>query len=142
MKKILLAMSLLCMTLSANANSAKKNTLVGIWQQVQFDSKAGHFINLPVWKVLENDGSFHVFLIADPKCQCIITNQGKYTVKTDSTFVEHVTGSITDATLVGRNNTITYHFDGQDKMRVTYQMPSATSKAEETWVRVKLEMPK
>lgn len=142
MKKIFLAMSLLCMTLSANANSAKKITLAGIWQQVQLDPKTGHLINLPVWKILENDGSFHVFLIADPKCQCIITNQGKYSVKTDSTFVEHITGSITDSNLVGRNNTITYHFEGQDKMRITYQMPSATSKAEETWVRVKLEMPK
>ena len=142
MKKLLLTTLLACTTLGMSASNAKKPTIAGIWQQTQLDPQSGRMINLPVWKVLENDGSFHVFLIADAKCQCIITNQGKYSIKSDSTFVEHVTASITDANLVGRNNTITYHFDGDDKMNVTYQMPYASSQAKETWIRVKLEMPK
>lgn len=142
MKKILLSMTLLLTSVSLSANGTKKVTLAGIWQQVQQDPQTHKSINLPVWKVLENDGTFHVFLIADAKCQCIITNQGRYELKSDSTFTERITGSITDANLVGRSNTITYHFDGQDKMNISYQMPGATTKTNETWVRVKLEMPK
>lgn len=141
MKKILLSMALLLASVSLSANGTKKVTLAGIWQQVQQDPQTHKSINLPVWKVLENDGAFHVFLIADAKCQCIITNQGRYELKSDSTFTERITGSITDANLVGRSNTITYHFDGQDKMNISYQMPGATTKTNETWVRVKLEMP-
>lgn len=142
MKKILLTTMLLLTSVALSASNTKKIPLAGIWQQVQLDSQSNKAIHLPVWKVLENDGTFHVFLIADAKCQCIITNQGLYEVKSDSTFSERITGSITDANLVGRSNTITYHFDGPDKMNISYQIPGAASQTNETWVRVKLEMPK
>lgn len=135
-------MSLLLTALGMSASNAKKPSVAGIWQQVQQDPQSNKAITLPVWKILENDGSFKVFLIADAKCQCIITNQGRYEVKNDSIMTERITGSITDASLVGRSNTITYSFENQDEMHITYRMPEATTQANETWVRVKLEMPK
>lgn len=130
------------LSLSVSAGTQRKVKLVGVWQQVQRDAQNGRQMNLPVWKVLQADGTFCVFLIADKSGQCIITNEGRYEVKNDSSLVERVTGSITDPSLVGIGNELTYKFIGKDEMHVTYRMPSATTDANETWVRVKLEWPK
>ena len=97
---------------------------------------------LPVWKVMQSDGSFCTFLIANQNGQSIITNQGRFEVKNDSILVESVLGSITDPELVGKNNTLTYHFKDKDSVHVSYRMPGASREGHEDWVRVKLEMPK
>ena len=97
---------------------------------------------LPVWKVMQSDGSFCTFLIANQNGQSIITNQGRFEVKNDSILVESVLGSITDPELVGKNNMLTYHFKDKDSVHVSYRMPGASREGHEDWVRVKLEMPK
>ena len=90
---LLFALSLLVFTgLQASPNKRQK-ALPGVWQQVQVSKHDGHTIHLPVWKVMQNDGTFCTFLIASQKGTCIITNEGRYEVTSDSTFVEYVTGS-------------------------------------------------
>lgn len=138
---LLFALSLLVFTgLQASPNKRQK-ALPGVWQQVQVSKHDGHTIHLPVWKVMQNDGTFCTFLIASQKGTCIITNEGRYEVTSDSTFVEYVTGSITDPSLIGRGNKITYHFSERDKIEVSYRLPGAKRDGRETWVRVKLEVP-
>lgn len=123
------------------AQHTSPETLQGVWQQVQTAKNDGHIIRLPVWKVLQGDGSFCTFLIGDETGLSIITNQGRYEVESDSTFDEHVTGSITDPQLVGKSNRLYYELQGNDLMRVRYRVPGASRDGRETWVRVKLQVP-
>lgn len=137
--KLFLCIALLA-PLSLNAQKSQQ-TIAGVWQQVQQAKGDGHLIKLPVWKVLQNDGSFCTFLIANESGQSIITNQGRYEQTTDSTIVEHITGSITDPELIGRSNTLTYQLSHSDQMAVSYCVPGSSRTSHETWIRVKLEMP-
>ena len=137
---ILLAMAI-PMCLAADVKNGATRFL-GVWQQVQTSQSDGHVMLLPVWKVMQSDGSFCTFLIANQNGQSIITNQGRFEVKNDSILVESVLGSITDPELVGKNNTLTYHFKDKDSVHVSYRMPGASREGHEDWVRVKLEMPK
>lgn len=140
--KLLLLLALLA-PLSLCAEETKKQpALTGVWQQVQAARHDGHIMTLPVWKVLQGDGSFCTFLIANATGQSVITNEGSYEVTSDSTVVEHVTGSITDLDIVGKKLTLTYHFEGKDTLHVSYRVPGASRDGHETWVRVKLEVPK
>lgn len=125
----------------ASSDKEANRHFVGVWQQVQTSHADGHLMLLPVWKVMQADGTFCTFLIANQNGQSIITNQGSYTVTNDSIVVEHITGSITDPALVGKGNRLTYHFNGRDKVHVSYRMPEASRAGHEDWVRVKLEMP-
>ena len=127
-------------TLADSKESVKH--LVGVWQQVQKSKTDGHIMLLPVWKVMQSDGTFCTFLIANQSGQSIITNQGRYTMTNDSVVVEHITGSITDPELVGKGNHLTYHFKGKDEVRVSYRISEASREVHENWIRVKLEMPK
>lgn len=138
---ILLAMAIpMCLAAADVKNGATR--FLGVWQQVQTSQSDGHVMLLPVWKVMQSDGSFCTFLIANQNGQSIITNQGRFEVKNDSILVESVLGSITDPELVGKNNMLTYHFKGNDSVHVSYRMPGASREGHEDWVRVKLEMPK
>ena len=121
--------------------------LVGLWQQVQQDDGHAHggkpgFIKLPVWKVIQPDGNFFIFLIAAPDATCIKTNEGAYTVNSDSLYTEHINGSVTDPTLIGKDNKIFYRFETQDMLHVSYHHKKADRKGEELWIRVKLEVPR
>lgn len=141
MKKLLLSLALLA-PLSLSAEPAKKKDgLTGIWQLVEIHKADGHEMRLPVWKVLQSDGAFYSFLIANQTCQTIINNQGTYKQTSDSTYVEHITGTITDEELIGKANTITYHFLDKDRIEISYQLKGTKFNAKETWVRVKLELP-
>lgn len=141
MKQLLFLLALV-LPLGLCAAAEKDNpTLVGVWQQVQQSKGDGHLIQLPVWKVMQSDGQFCTFLIANQGGQSIMTSQGSYTVTSDNTCVEHITGSITDPELVGKDNTITYRFVSPDVIDVTYRIPGATRDGHETWRRVKLELP-
>ncbi len=140
MKKVLLSTALLAASLTA-AHADNANDLVGVWQQVQTSKTDGHVMQLPVWKVMQADGSFCAFLIANQQGQSIITNQGRYSVENDSVLTEHIEGSITDPELVGKGNRIAYRFEGKDKLHISYRMPGASHDGHEDWVRVKLEMP-
>ena len=98
-------------------------------------------MQLPVWKVLQSDGRFCTFLIANQIGQSIITNQGTYQRTDETTCVEHIEGSITDPELVGKQNTLTLQFKSDDLLEVTYRIPGATRDGHEVWRRVKLELP-
>lgn len=140
-KKIVFALSLL-VSLGAYADKIKNaNKLIGIWQQVQQSKDDHRVVRLPVWKVVEADGSFQTFLIANEQAKCIITNRGEYKVTTDSTVVEYIKGSITDPELVGKSNKIFYKLTDNDTMHITYKLPKALREGHETWVRLKLEIP-
>lgn len=141
MKRILLFLALflpLCLGAKTDNNKAK---LVGVWQQVQKSTTDSHLMLLPVWKVIQADGSFCTFLIANQSGMSILTNQGTYQVTSDSTCVEAVKGSITDPELIGKFNTLTFHFVSDDLLEVSYRIPGASRDGHETWRRVKLELP-
>lgn len=141
MKKFLLTLALLAPLSMSAEPTKKKGELAGIWQQVDTNEQDGNMMRLPVWKVLQKDGSFCVFLIAGKSGQSIIANQGTYAQTSDSTYTERLTGSITNDELVGKENTIVYHFASKDRLLVKYQLPGSKVTAVETWVRVKLEYP-
>ena len=87
MKQLLFLLALV-LPLGLCAAAEKDNpTLVGVWQQVQQSKGDGHLIQLPVWKVMQSDGQFCTFLIANQVGQSIMTNQGSYTVTSDNTCV-------------------------------------------------------
>lgn len=145
MKRLLLLLSMMApLGIMASSHTEKDNAhkFIGVWQQVQTSKSDGHAMLLPVWKVMQSDGTFCTFLIANESGQSIITNQGRYTVSNDSIVVEHITGSITDPALVGKDNNLTYHFKTHDKLHVSYHMPEASRAGHEDWIRVKLEMPR
>ena len=144
MKRLLLILAMatpLGLVAAGNENKPK-HPLTGVWQQMQTSQSDGHAMLLPVWKVMQADGTFCTFLIANQTGQSIITNQGRYEVTSDSTLVETVSGSITDPELVGKGNRLTYTFKNKDTMHVSYRMPGASHDGHEDWVRVKLELPK
>lgn len=133
---------LLTLIIPASLNAQKVQTVItGVWQQVQHAKSDGHLMKLPVWKVMQNDGTFCTFLIANESGQSIITNQGRYEQTNDSTVTEHITASITDPELVGKSNTLTFRLRDTDHMAVSYCVPGSSRTNHETWVRVKLEMP-
>ena len=138
-KRFVFLLCMMPMALWAQTDAAPQ--LAGVWQQIQVVKQKQHPVKLPVWKVLQESGAFCTFLIANQSGQSIITNEGRYERLNDSTYVEHVTGSITDPDLVGHDNVISYRFKGPDRLEVHYQIPGATHEGRETWVRVKLQMP-
>ena len=139
MKRFVFLLCMMPMALWAQTDAAPQ--LAGVWQQIQVVKQKQHPVKLPVWKVLQESGAFCTFLIANQGGQSIMTNLGSYTVTSDNTCVEHITGSITDPELVGKDNTITYRFVSPDVIDVTYRIPGATRDGHETWRRVKLELP-
>lgn len=128
--------------IGGQALADKKAPFEGIWQQVQFAKTDGHPMILPVWKVMRSDGTFSTFLIATRSGQSIITTEGSFKVANDSTFVENITGSLTDPQLKGKSNKLIFHFLDEDTMNVSYRMPGSTRDAHERWIRVKMERPK
>lgn len=141
MKKILL-LALLAPLFVCAQNTNSKAELVGVWQQMGQPEYNRPPMRLPVWKVIQNDGTFCTFLIANQEAQSIITNQGTYSVTSDSTVVEHVTGSITDPDIVGKDNAINFQMRGKDFIHITYRTSAAEQVTHETWVRVKMEVPR
>ena len=141
MKRLLLFLALL-LPLSAqagNENSRKK--LVGVWQQVQKSEPDNRLVLLPVWKIVQADGNFCTFLIANQSGVSIMANQGTYQVTSDSTCVEAVKGSSTGPELIGKHNTLTLHVVADDLIEVSYRRPGAARDGHETWRRVELELP-
>lgn len=125
---------------SLNAQRSQTG-IAGVWQQVQQAKSGGRLMKLPVWKVMQNDGSFCTFLIANESGQSVITNEGRYEQTSDSTITEHITGSITDPELIGKSNTLTFQLRDTGHMAISYCVPGSSRTNHETWVRVKLEMP-
>lgn len=140
-KLLLLTLCMLCSTGMYAENRKSGDKLPGIWQQVQKGKHESDLVRLPVWKVIQGDGRFCTFLIANAEAKSIITNEGTYEVTSDSTFVEHVQGSITDPGLIGKANKITYIMPDKDTMHISYRLEGATRDGYETWIRVKLEIP-
>lgn len=130
-----------CLFCVLPANAQKSHKLVGVWQQVQATEGGEHEINLPVWKVVQSDGRFCTFLIANKEGKSIQTTNGTYKITSETTYEEHIVGSITDPDLIGKSNKITYEFDGKDRITIRYTLPGRQREGVEQWVRVKLEIP-
>lgn len=141
MKKVLSLLVLLFPLMLNAAPTTKKVKLEGVWQQVQPATETTPEMKLPVWKVMQNDGTFCTFLIANKKAQCVITNEGTFRFTSDSTFVEHINGTIVNPGLIGKNNKITIVAAEKDRIQITYRLLPDGGEAKETWIRVKLEIP-
>ena len=141
MKKVLSLLVLLFPLMLNAAPTTKKVKLEGVWQQVQPATETTPEMKLPVWKVMQNDGTFCTFLIANNKAQCVITNEGTFRLTSDSTFVEHINGTIVNPDLIGKNNKITIVAAEKDRIQITYRLLPDGGEGKETWIRVKLEIP-
>lgn len=141
MKKVLSLLVLLFPLMLNAAPTTKKVKLEGVWQQVQPATETTPEMKLPVWKVMQNDGTFCTFLIANKKAQCVITNEGTFRLTSDSTFVEHINGTIVNPDLIGKNNKITIVAAEKDRIQITYRLQPDGGESKETWIRVKLEIP-
>ena len=141
MKKVLSLLVLLFPLMLNAAPTTKKVKLEGVWQQVQPATETTPEMKLPVWKVMQNDGTFCTFLIANNKAQCVITNEGTFRLTSDSTFVEHINGTIVNPDLIGKNNKITIVAAEKDRIQITYRLQPDGGESKETWIRVKLEIP-
>ena len=141
MKKVLSLLVLLFPLMLNAAPTTKKVKLEGVWQQVQPATETTSEMKLPVWKVMQNDGTFCTFLIANKKAQCVITNEGTFRLTSDSTFVEHINGTIVNPDLIGKNNKITIVAAEKDRIQITYRLQPDGGESKETWIRVKLEIP-
>ena len=141
MKKVLSLLVLLFPLMLNAAPTTKKVKLEGVWQQVQPATETTPEMKLPVWKVMQNDGTFCTFLIANKKAQCVITNEGTFRLTSDSTFVEHINGTIVNPDLIGKNNKITIVAAEKDRIQITYRLLPDGGESKETWIRVKLEIP-
>ena len=141
MKKVLSLLVLLFPLMLNAAPTTKKVKLEGVWQQVQPATETTPEMKLPVWKVMQNDGTFCTFLIANNKAQCVITNEGTFRLTSDSTSVEHINGTIVNPDLIGKNNKITIVAAEKDRIQITYRLQPDGGESKETWIRVKLEIP-
>ena len=141
MKKVLSLLVLLFPLMLNAAPTTKKVKLEGVWQQVQPATETTPEMKLPIWKVMQNDGTFCTFLIANNKAQCVITNEGTFRLTSDSTFVEHINGTIVNPDLIGKNNKITIVAAEKDRIQITYRLLPDGGESKETWIRVKLEIP-
>lgn len=140
---LLLAFVLGC-TITLKAQKLTKR-FVGVWQKqelVHDHGDAPRLITLPVWKILSSDGTFCTFLIVNDRAESIKMMEGTWKVQNDSVYEEHVTACITNEQFTGQTFRINYRLVSDDNMGITYQVKGAKRRAEETWVRVKLELPK
>lgn len=140
---LLLAFALGC-TVTLKAQKLTKR-FVGVWQKqelVHDQGDAPRLITLPVWKVFSSDGTFFTFLIVNDRAESIKMMEGTWSVKNDSVYEEHVADCITNPAFKGTTNRISYRLVSKDNMGITYQLDGAKHRAEETWIRVKLELPK
>ena len=142
MKKLILGLLIFIIPCKISAQTDYvPNLLEGIWQYLQANQTQHKYQHLPIWKVMGSDSTFKTFIIADSEGKSVITNEGTYSLASDSVFIEHITGSITDRNLIGKDNLIKYHFEGNDTIQISYRLPEATTDGKETWVRVRLEKP-
>ena len=139
MRKLLLLLTLLICVGARADEPKKKDKLHGVWQLVEKSKEDGHEMTLPVWKVLEKGGDFCIFYIADKTGRSVLTSKGKYTVKDDSTYVEHVRRS---AHGDGDNSpfavTVSYSFNDKGEMEISYRMPGASQDGRETWRKLRM----
>lgn len=138
MKKLLSIVFSLCLFAGVQAQS--QHPLMGVWQQ-QTQERGGRVINLPVWKLIQGDGTFCTMLIINRDAKTIKSMEGSYTILSDSTYAEHVTASVFNPELKGKASTLHYKFITPDQVVITYQMPGALTASSEIWARVKLEVP-
>ncbi len=139
MRKLLFVLALtVCVGVRAD-EPKKKDKLHGVWQLVEKNKDDGHEMTLPVWKVLEKGGDFSIFYIADNTGRSVLTSKGKYTVKDDSTYVEHVRRSSYD-TGDGKAFavSVSYRFNDKGDMEISYRMPGAAQDGRETWRKVRM----
>ena len=80
------------------------------------------------------------YILHFPDCQQE-GRKGTFAITDETTYVEHITGSITDPSLVNKDNIIKYTFTTDNTMTLTYRMPGAAKEAVEMWTRVKMAMP-
>lgn len=146
MKKLftLLLCGFFCMAVNAFGQKHAER-LIGVWQQYQetIDDKGNkRMMHLPVWKVLQSDGQFCTFLIANASGSCLMTNKGTYEVVGEHVYNEKIEKSIVNSKLVGKTNPIHFKYEGKDRLVITYQMPGVAHAAVEIWQRVKMSLPR
>lgn len=136
--KPLVTSFLLCLALGLAAQS--RHPLMGVWQQ-QTQQGGGRIVNLPVWKLIQGDGTFCTMLIVNTEAKTIKSMEGTYTITSDSTYAEHVAVNVFNPELNDKESTLHYKFLTPDQLIITYQLPGALTPGSEIWKRVKIETP-
>lgn len=114
--------------------------LIGIWQQ-EITASNGHFIRIPVWKIMAGDGTFSIIMMTDKTCHTVQTLDGRYTISSDSTYTEQVKTNIIHPTQNNAVNLLNYKFQTPDNLIISYQLQGNSHRVQERWRRIKLENP-
>lgn len=142
MKKIIVIMLAvmigLCAASAKGPRNISKHKLCGIWQNcfisMEQNKPVVHFT--PYMKVLNSDGSFvNMGIRTDSQC-CFIRTMGRWSVESDSVYVEHIDRSITTPGIIGRDNKIHFLLQGDDFVVLKYKIPGNKQWGIEYWVRV------
>lgn len=135
---LLAASMLLCLPFGAGAQEKKQNPLVGIWQRVV--KEEGNIRNNGIeymyeFKVLRGDGTFYnMNMLAGSKTS--IRDKGTYEIKSDSVYVERISGSAFDM-FKNRDSQMKYHLSPDGLMLYTEWYHDALKLwMPELWVKV------
>ncbi len=124
---------------------AKNFRVAGVWQKVNvYTDSAGvqQEMFLPVWKVLQGDGHFTNFVMTHYKAPAFITQEGDFRVVSDKYYSERTRQSVVAPEFIGVEVMMEYTLDEEKgEMRVRFMVPNSDKPVQETWRRVRLEVP-
>lgn len=116
----------------------KCHELAGIWQFCLLEQKADgyHLKLLPVMKFLSPDQTFVNVLAANNRI--VVTNQGTYTVKSETLYVEEILKTAYTNIIPGTRNDISYEFLHDRLMKVSFfiGLTEGNGLGSEFWYRV------
>ena len=114
--------------------------LAGVWQMCavrKYGNGEQSIIYIPMFKVLNADGTFFNLQQMDDKSPGALFATGTWEVKSESTYVESLESISTDVSSQGKDNVITFRLTDNDEILHTYYtMPGNGAEGSETWHRV------
>lgn len=114
--------------------------LTGVWQMCLVRKNGNgeqSIIYVPMYKVLNADGSFFNLQQMDDKSPGALFATGTWEVKSEATYVERLESISTDKSSQGKDNIITFRLTDNDEILHTYYtMPGNGAEGSETWHRV------
>tara|TARA_R110002049_G_scaffold292003_2_gene476182 strand:- start:1307 stop:1759 length:453 start_codon:yes stop_codon:yes gene_type:complete len=147
MKNILIVL-FLAFSVAANGQTEQTHlpastSVVGIWRQTGVvNPSTGAYMGLLSgnYKVINPDGTYFTFVswgTKDPKKGTTIGQYGTYEIKSDSTFVEHITKHTIDPKLNGTSGLLKYKLVDKKTLMVAWKNSNEIWINEE-WTRLPL----
>lgn len=145
MKRKIVLLACLITLIAANQLQAQpiQNKLIGVWQMCYPKTTDGatRMVYMPVWKNINDDGTFCTFMWQNGQNSAVITNRGSYKVETNNQYTEYVAETSTSPRIAQKENKLTFNFHGNDLLEVSYRIPGANEDGIELWKRIKVDSP-